>query len=714
MRYIKQFVELSKGDASIAGGKGASLGEMTQAGIPVPPGFVVLANAFDKFLVETDIGVKIAVALDTVKTEEVRTVEEASEKIQTLILSAAMPPEVVNEIISAHEQLGIEFVAVRSSATAEDSASAAWAGQLDSFLNTTKETLLQNVQKCWASLFTPRAIFYGFEKGFHVGGQEKVDSGQKRAGQDISVAVVVQAMVQSEVSGIAFSVHPVTQDRNQLIIEAGYGLGEAIVSGQVTPDSYVVTKNPLEIIDKNISTQDRMLVRSVNGGNEWISCPPPRIGGAGGGMSIDDIQKLSDTQILELSRLILKIEKHYGFPCDIEWAFVTDPERVEGGGQFYITQSRPITTLTGSTSLAFDHVDLSKYEPLFQLTRVPFFVNDILLENYRDLFAVFIQRGGMWYSFIPHEVVNRTLEDGMKFFANKADVDKWLEEFEDYRKNSREYFENTLLSPTIQVDTVKSYIGFIVRLHFFYIKTEYFFTDRIFNIQSALERKHATEIIAEVKSEAREYLNEIFFGPSCYISRLLKRLSDEYKVSMDDLFEYSIVETYELMNGSKVAEGIIQERKLAYATICTNSGVIMYTGERAVQYPQFALAPEESAEVISGQGIVKGVVRGVARIFKEGYDKSDESRVKFYQSFQPGEVLVVDSTSPRMAMLAKKAAAIITNQSGLLSHAAIISREFGIPTIVGTKVATHILHDGDLVEVNANTGIVTILEKVNV
>jgi len=211
MEFIKKFEEIGKGDAEIAGGKGASLGEMTRAGIPVPAGFVILSESFEQFLKDTDLNVEIDSILHTVDHEKVHTVEGASEKIQALILGADMPVDIAKEIEKNFSNLGAEFVAVRSSATAEDSASAAWAGQLDTFLNTTKETLLENVQKCWASLFTPRAIFYRFEKGLHK--------------DHISVAVVVQKMVQSEVSGISFSVHPVTEDRNQLIIEAGFGLG---------------------------------------------------------------------------------------------------------------------------------------------------------------------------------------------------------------------------------------------------------------------------------------------------------------------------------------------------------------------------------------------------------------------------------------------------------------------------------------------------------
>lgn len=321
---VKNFKQLSKSDVIIAGGKGASLGEMTQAGIQVPPGFTILAKAFEKFLEETDLNVEIEAILDSVNHKEMHTIKNASEKIEALILEAKMPKDIADEIQKFFKNLNSKYVAVRSSATAEDSASAAWAGQLESYLNTTEENLLENVKKCWASLFTPRAIFYRFEKDLHK--------------QKISVAVVVQKMVESEKSGVVFSVHPVTQDRNQLIIEAGFGLGEAIVSGQITPDSYVVEKQPRRIIDKNVQTQSRGLYRAESGGNKWRDIPKEQ----------GEKQVLSDKEILELSEIILKIESHYGFPCDIEWAFEK--------GKFYIVQSRPITTISTSGDLKKSNV----------------------------------------------------------------------------------------------------------------------------------------------------------------------------------------------------------------------------------------------------------------------------------------------------------------------------------------------------------------------
>lgn len=310
---ILEFKKISKKDAYIAGGKGASLGEMTQANIPVPPGFVILAQAFDRFLLETSLEEDILAQLNNVNYKDVNSVDRYSNVIRSMIQKAKMPKDLQLLIVKEFKKLKSKYVAVRSSATAEDSSAASWAGELETYLNTTDKDLLKRVKDCWSSLFTPRAIFYRHEKKLH-----KVK---------VSVAVVVQAMVQSEISGIAFTVHPVTKDKNQMIIEAGLGLGEAVVSGQITPDAYVVSKKDYSIIDINIAEQSRKLVGLAKGGNKWMNIPA-KLGAK---------QKLNGKEIIDLAKICLNIEKHYKFPCDIEWAKVK--------GKFYITQSRPITTL---------------------------------------------------------------------------------------------------------------------------------------------------------------------------------------------------------------------------------------------------------------------------------------------------------------------------------------------------------------------------------
>jgi len=202
-----------------------------------------------------------------------------------------VPKYVAYKINAQFKRLGAAHVAVRSSATAEDGTKMAWAGQFETYLNTDEKNLLTNVKKCWQSHTSPRATFYASHYS-HT--------------NEISMAVVVQKMVQSEVSGVAFSVHPVTQNRNHMVIEASRGLGDTFVSGRVTPDSFVIEKKTLQIAEKEVAKDGKTM--------------------------------LSDVQLRELAGTVLRIEEHFGFPCDIEWAYEK--------GEFYITQSRPITTLS--------------------------------------------------------------------------------------------------------------------------------------------------------------------------------------------------------------------------------------------------------------------------------------------------------------------------------------------------------------------------------
>jgi len=313
-KFTLPFKEITKKQISLVGGKGASLGEMENAGFPIPLGFVVLASAFDQYLADTDINVEIKAALDRVNPRDTESIEEASEIIRSLIKKTPMNKTLQKEILNEFKKLGAKFVAVRSSATAEDSKIDSWAGELESYLNTTQKNLLKNIRNCWASLFTPRAIFYRIER--------------KLGGKKVSVAVVIQKMIESEISGVAFSVHPVTRDKNQMIIEAGWGLGEAIVGGKITPDSYIVDKKEEAILDVNISEQKIMIKRSgASGGTKEVLVPKSK----------KTKQKLANSKILELAKIVKKIEQHYGSPQDVEWAYEK--------GRFYVLQARPITTL---------------------------------------------------------------------------------------------------------------------------------------------------------------------------------------------------------------------------------------------------------------------------------------------------------------------------------------------------------------------------------
>jgi len=313
-----------KDDVHIVGGKCANLGELTAKGVTVPPGFAVTADAFRRFLEETKIGEVIQKTLTSSNgPRDPKQYEEASEEIRKIIESAPMPSDIANEVRSAYRDLERKTgnsqvkVAVRSSATSEDLPDASFAGQQDTFLNVKGEDqLVHYVQKCWSSLYTPRAIFYREEKGFP---HEKV-----------LISVGVQKMVDSEVSGVIFTLDPVNGDPSKIIIESSWGLGEALVAGVVRPDRFIVDKGTLQIVHKEIVPK---MVEHVPNHETGLTMerevPAERRNAA----------SLGDEQVVELARLAQDIEDHYQTPQDIEFAV----ERSKSGQKVYVVQTRPET-----------------------------------------------------------------------------------------------------------------------------------------------------------------------------------------------------------------------------------------------------------------------------------------------------------------------------------------------------------------------------------
>ena len=254
-RDVVWFHEVSKGDIDTVGGKGANLGEMTRARIPVPPGFIVTANAYFDFLEKSKTMDKIRGLLKPLDANDSKQLQQIAAEVRQVILDAPMPSELADKIKRAYVEMGGGLVAVRSSATAEDLPEASFAGQQSTFLNIEGEdAVVSAVQECWASLFEARAIFYREQQGFdHF---------------KVGIAVPVQRMVQSEASGVMFTLEPVSSDTSKIAIEAVLGLGEMIVSGDVTPDTYIVDKDGMKISKKEIAAQEWKLIRSDSGKGE--------------------------------------------------------------------------------------------------------------------------------------------------------------------------------------------------------------------------------------------------------------------------------------------------------------------------------------------------------------------------------------------------------------------------------------------------------------
>ena len=318
-KYVLWFYEIDKDDIPTVGGKGANLGEMTKAGFPVPGGFVVTSSAYVHMIEVNNLEDKIKAMLKDLNVEDATALNRASHQVIELIEKSPFPKDIEEQVFKAYDKLGNNpWVAVRSSATAEDLPEASFAGQQETYLNVRGDaSVIVHIRKAWASLFEPRAIYYRVQQGFdHF---------------KVALAVPVQKMVQSDISGIMFSINPVTNDKTHIVIEAVWGLGENIVQGAVTPDHYEVDKSELKLIQHKTVHQDIEMVRSGEG-NIQRKVPSSR----------QDKRKLTDAQAVEVATLGKKLQQHYFFPQDSEWAIEN--------GKLYVVQTRPITTVNATTT----------------------------------------------------------------------------------------------------------------------------------------------------------------------------------------------------------------------------------------------------------------------------------------------------------------------------------------------------------------------------
>lgn len=299
MRYVRLLQELKKEDLALAGGKGANLGELVLAGMKVPQGFVLTVEGYRRCVKN--------ISLPQIKVTDLHTLQEATSKIRVEIENTDLPNEVAEEVLETYRGMGSPEVAVRSSATAEDLPGASFAGQQETYLNIQGESeVLKAIKKCWASLWTPRAVQYRSLKGFGE--------------SEVALAVIIQEMAPHEVSGVVFTVNPLSNDPGELLINATYGVGEALVQGEIVPDQWLARRPDGAVLQFTPAPR-----------REQSSLPFMRTQYPARGC-------LTSRQVRELVGLCLRIEDHFnGVPQDIEWSY--------GLGEFHLLQSRPVTTL---------------------------------------------------------------------------------------------------------------------------------------------------------------------------------------------------------------------------------------------------------------------------------------------------------------------------------------------------------------------------------
>lgn len=787
------------------GGKGLSLAKMSQNGFNVPDGFVVTAEEFDNFLLQNNLKDDINNLINTCDADSQEEIEETSRKIIEMFESCEVPSELENEILNKFANLNSEYVAVRSSATSEDGKNHAWAGTLETSLNVNKENIINAVKKCWQSVFKPRALFYRIKN---------------ENDKEINVAVVVQKMIQSDISGVTFSINPTTNSENEMLIEAVYGLGEAIVSGAVTPDSYIVDKEKMEIKSKDIGVQKTKLIYQ-NGENIWVP------------VDNGDSQKLEDSMILKLSQILYKLQEFYGFPVDVEWGTQNNT--------IYILQCRPITTIK-EESLMEKVKSFGKWK-FYVSRKFNWFVEKTeiygsLGEYQKKLLGFelptynYLCLNGDEYALdsdfeLWKDILDKHFESDIAFFEKFAKTEfDLVEKMKDYLEKSKSidysalnwkelkekfeafnslyidsfipgmtrpedyltdklkneltnlnYEEKDIDNIFAKVSTCPSYAPLsyseeplellriaqkvkevgrsnleeMIENHtnkYAWIKGPVEFKDTCFTKEDYMERLENlldTDIDAKIENITKTRINDEMeyeklltrYNFTEKIKKLLKAIRDfiflrtyttEYSdhlfynarntifeviskksgLSKLDLLMLDDKDILDIMDneGNIKSEimGILEKRKIGFAMIWMNKNISTVFGKESIELQKEIArvfkndegnGNTEKQDVITGKIANKGIVKGIARVLTTYED---------IYKVNKGDIIVASMTTPDYVSAMEKAAGFITDEGGITCHAAILSREFNVPCIVGTVNATEKIKDGEMIELDAYNG----------
>ncbi|MFH1047988.1 MAG: PEP/pyruvate-binding domain-containing protein [Patescibacteria group bacterium] len=675
MLYVRNLNDLNRNDADIAGGKGASLGELIIAGFDVPPGFVVLTSAFDQFIDDNRLRKNIDETLKSIDINDIAQIDAAAKNIQNTILAASVNSEMVEQIRLSFAKLQSTTVAVRSSATAEDSTHDSWAGQLDTLLNISEPDLVNAIKKCWASLFTPRAIYYRLNRF--------------SSGANISVAIVIQKMINGRCSGVAFSSHPESNDADQVVIESTSGLGEAVVGGEISPDRYAIEKET------------------------WLVLDHPKT-----------MSSLTERNSIELAKNITAIERHYGYPVDVEWS--------ADESKFYFIQCRPITTLNESSqainsvldyvqsnrwiigvradsSLLFFSAKAAGYEKFIDQSWGNQFAETMLVPvtGNRMIRLINLNQAKRF-----HAISRRIIETDPAVLIKHINDDERL-------YSEIDLIGLDLLQAIDRKDGVSG-IHLYAKLIDYYEQVHANFIT-IFSLGRELTDLNRHDEISKLALNRHDTwrnsvaLKEELLGERLYL--FFKFIIESRGLKIDPKSVLAWLTVWEMddwlnerLTDSDICD-LIDDRH-SQACIFTKLNFFENT---IISKPEIvaaivghieSLMGEDSADKCSNElkGWVaynpKKIISGKVIVIRDKNDLADKGQLAV------GHILVATQTTPHYIPYLRDVIAIITDEGGITCHAAIVAREMKIPCIVGTKFATEILNDGDIVEILPNEGLI--------
>lgn len=671
--------ELDSSKVAQAGGKGASLGELIVAGAPVPPGFVVASSAFSDAIGLGQHLQYLQEVLQRVGGGQIAP-GEASQEIADHLRAVRVPDDLAAAIAQALDSLGVSRVSVRSSATCEDGGSTAWAGQLETYLDVPPERVVDRVRDCWMSMFSPPALAYGAAHGYGAG--------------QFAVAVVVQQMVASEISGIGFSVHPVTQEPDVMLVEACLGLGEAIVSGRIVPDQYIVQRGSNAILESVVGQQREGLFMDHQKSEAQWSALDER-----GGR-----RKLTDDQVVEYAELLSRIHDHYGHPVDTEWA-IQD-------GQFQVMQARPITTLAEE----YQEPLIDPSVEWVRLIRRPLsLVEASIITHWVDArhaertLGLHIDR---MMSIQDEDGMAHLIFEGPALEACFDGVAKMIREDRPRLIEILEYGRSLHRNAHERIDRGEHGFRDIEEAVDFFADCAQHTTVFPFWVLSVSEREGIDD--PEVRALAEELRSRTLYPA------IERQIIDPMVTDITRGMGFSSPEeARHLVTWTELRDETLDCDKLESRLNAVRNGhrFVFHTidGEDEVQFvsqsgyllmrlaKQRQIVQESNDDQLFGQAAWPGVYQGRARVVL--------SPDVVGQTFEQGEVLVSIQSSPALMPFLERCGAIVTDDGGIACHAAIIARELRKPTLIGTGKATSTIRTGDLVEVDTFAQTVRIIER---
>jgi phosphohistidine swiveling domain-containing protein len=659
--HVVELSSRSANDRKLVGGKAANLHRLIQAGFNVPSGIVITTKAFDLFAKVNNLRPLIRTSLEWIVGGDQYSATSASREIQNSIRGGVVPDVVLSQL-SAYIY-GSGSWAVRSSASFEDAGVRSWAGQFDSYLRVNGLEIADHVLRCWASFFSTRALLYR-------------PSAYKRLSLS-SFAVIVQRMVEAERAGVAFSVDPVRKDNTKIVIEAATGLGDSVVAGERLPFTAVIDKKSGVVLRRVAPTERRANLLSLQELRHfWLD--------------------------------VRAIEKRVRGPVDVEWCIA--------GGKIYYLQARPITALRRQRPRAkLGAPDIRDYELTFKVAGLSFLFTDMLADGFGYMEPLFTSMRSEFVQYFSNDRMEFAAKEGVSWLSKPRGFDKYRATFTRYFERNRPILESIVSEPGLTVTRLRRFFRILSKLFTFYSKMDFPFTNLtyVYAAEHVMIRKNLGQL-ARFKDIARAWINATAIENDSPFTGLVRRLTFECGVPAVDLEYYKMTElAHLLLGGRRLSPRELRSRREAFAIYVSAGRKKYMTGSSAAAFAATIAAIDRvsaSSEIV-GQVANRTVdiVDGFVKVLNVDYGDLVAMNREI-SNMRVGEILVADFTAPELMEACQKAKAIVTDLGGMLSHAAIVSRELGIPCLVGTRYATKALRTGDRIRIDFRSGAITRVE----